>query len=423
MKPVRNSKTAVCCNKFVGFLFRRSVTYPVTRILPVAWIVAVGFSCAPKHPDFDSASFETWFTAASHEVPLNIRSASSAVIDSIVHTIRASSSAGVSVVTLNDTAQRPYVIGFRTPVNMRRDTLYPCVIYLHGGVGTLRNDKGDSAWRMLDMINDSMELFLVSPSADRVAPWWSAAGLSRILQTLRYMTLHYPVDPDRVFLAGVSDGATGCWAAANVIGGPFAGFVAVSGFGGMLPNLGMQLFAENLMQRPIYNVNAGRDRLYPIDMVEKFLDAMEREGVGVMRRIYPEEEHGFDYRMREAGTLCRILREWSRRGPDAIRGRGMSGYPVDISKCIMLKPVPGAQQFAVNGFCSRDTFFLRTSGIDRFLMYFDQDDPCARPHFFVVNGAGARRYRPVAATREIELLLMKQRCLPGSTGVTYYKIH
>jgi hypothetical protein len=43
------------------------------------------------------------------------------------------------------------------------------------------------------------------------------------------------------------------------------------------------------MQRPIYNVNAGRDRLYPIDMVEKFLDAMEREGVGVMRRTYPKK--------------------------------------------------------------------------------------------------------------------------------------
>jgi len=116
------------------------------------------------------------------------------------------------------------------------------------------------------------------------------------------MTLHYPINPDKVFLAGVSDGATGCYAVANTMCGPFAGFIAVSGFGGMLPQMGIQLFPSNIMQRPIYNVNAGKDRIYPIEEVRKFLDWLTNSGVAIERKEYPDELHGFDYRGKESAN-------------------------------------------------------------------------------------------------------------------------
>ena len=222
---------------------------------------------------------------------------------------------GLGVEILRDSGGTPYKVGFSTPETFPPDSTYPLIIYLHGGTRGTSNSKGEKAYEMLSPLADSIDLFLASPSANGEAPWWSGTGLKRILQTLRFMSLHFPIDPQRVFLAGVSDGATGCYAAANCIPGPFAGFIAVSGFGGLLPNLGMQLFPHNLMQRPIYNVNAGQDRLYPKESVDSFLQWLSENGVYVQTAFYPEEGHGFDYHRQEIPSLLGILRTWRRPAP------------------------------------------------------------------------------------------------------------
>jgi acetyl esterase/lipase len=343
-------------------------------------------------------------------------------IVSIVAAIRRQSPSGNRRVVLKDTAGSDYSVGYLTPAVIRHDTTYPCIIYLHGGIGSTRSDKGDSAYLMLDMLADSMELFLASPSANRWTPWWSPAGLSRILQTLRYMTLHYPINPDKVFLAGVSDGATGCWAAANSIASPFAGFIAVSGFGGMLPQLGMTLNPENLMQRPIYNVNAGNDRLYPIAAVNQFLDFMEQGGVGVRRMIYPDEEHGFDYRFKEASTLCGIIRDWSLPHGNGFRWKSSAAYPAVVGHCIAVERVGDASSFFVQGFCRSDTFFLHSTGLRRLQMYFDADDRCMQQVVFIINDKKSRHYKAITSNREMELLLMKQRCFPVIVEGLFFSI-
>ncbi|MCU0610030.1 MAG: dienelactone hydrolase family protein [Chitinispirillaceae bacterium] len=234
-----------------------------------------------------------------------------AILSHALHSLRASARSGICKEWLTDTIGLPYLVGYKTPDHISPARL-PLVIYLHGGIGSERNDKGDSAFMMLIALADTFDLFLASPSANRYVPWWSPAGLGRILQTLRFMTLHYAIDPDRIFLAGVSDGATGCYAVANTIPGPFAGFFAVSGFGGMLPAMGMPLHAANLKRRPIYNVNAGKDRIYPVEQVQQFVAFLQDQGVPVISKIYPDEMHGFDYREKETGTLADFIRTWSR---------------------------------------------------------------------------------------------------------------
>jgi hypothetical protein len=256
--------------------------------------------------------FQNWFTKPTTAVTSELASTPLGTLDSFVKIIRKESVSGSLVDSLTDSSGATYILGFCTPKKIRPDTLYPLVLYLHGGTGTQVNTKGEKAYEMLLPLTDSMQIFLASPSASRDARWWDATGLYRILQTVRYMTLHYPIDPDKIFLSGVSDGATGCWAAANSINGPFAGFFSISGFGGMLPSIGMELFPENIRQRPIYSVNAGKDRLYSLDMVNQFLDYMVSKGVPVIRKTYPDEEHGFDYREKEFGTLCELLRTWKR---------------------------------------------------------------------------------------------------------------
>ena len=90
---------------------------------------------------------------------------------------------------------------------------------------------------------------------------------------------------------------------------------------------GMQLFSENIMQRPIYNVNAGKDHLYPLESVNKFLDYMEQKGVNVKRKVYLDRKHGFDFRFEEFGNLCEIIRTWKRPSHQTIFWRFVPGYP------------------------------------------------------------------------------------------------
>jgi len=216
-------------------------------------------------------------------------------------------------VIVNDSDGTPYTLGIGLPRNFDRNRVYPLIIYLHGGIGTEVSTKGERAWEMFGGLRDSIDVIVASPSGNRFAPWWSRRGTGRIIHAVRYVETMYAVDTNKVFLAGVSDGATGCYAVASALGGggPFAGFFAISGFGGMLQNLGVQLSIDNLRKRPIYNVNGGKDHLYPIEAVSGFVDYLRGEGVPVTAKVYPDEGHGFDYKEREYSELIRRIKDWS----------------------------------------------------------------------------------------------------------------
>jgi len=218
-------------------------------------------------------------------------------------------------VVLSDSDGTPYTLGIGLPNRFERGRAYPLIVYLHGGIGTEVSDKGARAWEMLGGLRDCVDVLLASPSGNRFAPWWTPRGMSRVARAVEYMGVMYAVDSAKVFLAGVSDGATGCYAVASTPSAsrPFAGFFAISGFGGMLPDLGVRLSPENMRGRPIYNIQGGQDKLYPITLVNGFIDYLQKNGVPVTSKVYPEEGHGFDYREQEFQELARLIGEWARQ--------------------------------------------------------------------------------------------------------------
>jgi predicted peptidase len=220
-------------------------------------------------------------------------------------------------VTVSDSDGTPYALGIGLPRRFDRGRAYPLIVYLHGGIGTEISTKGERAWEMLGGLRDSIDIILASPSGNRFAAWWSPRGMARIVHAARYVSTMYNIDTCKIFLAGVSDGATGCYAVASAMGGkgPFAGFFAVSGWGGMLPILGAQLSIDNLRKRPIYNIQGGQDRLYPIETVNSFIEYLRNEGVPITNKVYPDEEHGFDYKEREYSELIGKIKAWSLSQP------------------------------------------------------------------------------------------------------------
>ncbi len=319
-------------------------------------------NCKQDSATFSINKFADWYINPTDSVARTYTYIQKSTIDSFFSILHRESKSGTFCDTLHDSTGVPYLLGYSTPKKISTDTLYPLIIYLHGGTGTENNNKGEKAYEMLKPLGDSMELFLASPSANRYCRWWDAAGLDRILQTVRYMSMKYPIDPRKIFLSGVSDGATGCWAAANCINYPFAGFFAVSGFGGMLPQLGIT-FTENIKARPIYNVNAGKDRLYPIDIVNQFLDQVNSFGVNVFRKSYPDEEHGFDYRDKEYSTFCNYIRTWKLPDSNPIQWTFIPGVHNTPPHVVGWTISEVADHRYVNGTFKDDTLFITSEGI------------------------------------------------------------
>jgi acetyl esterase/lipase len=355
--------------------------------------------------------------SAAKYAAIALRSLDSVQLNAAFRSFRSRADTGTIRLWLTDSAGLRYRLGCTTPRDMGRDTVYPLIIYLHGGIGTERTDKGDSAFMMLAALADTFKLFLASPSANRFAPWWSPLGLSRILQTMRFMTLHYPVNPCKVFLAGVSDGATGCYAAANTIPAPFAGFIAVSGFGGMLPMLGMQLIPANLMQRPIYNVNAGLDHIYPVENVKEFIRLLQEQGVGITSKIYPDEKHGFDYRGKEMAALAELIRTWSRPAFNGLSWAFVPGCPNLPDN--LLNWTLSADEASINAFWRHDTLIIKEQGIEKLTAAFStvpagKKIPCRilsddeKPY--------VRTFAPIKLRWPQNLQFMAKRCFPEITG-------
>ncbi|HMD69290.1 MAG TPA: dienelactone hydrolase family protein, partial [Chitinivibrionales bacterium] len=329
---------------------------------------------------------------------------------------------GAKTTVLVDTFNASYTVGWKTPAQVRYDTAYPLIVYLHGGTGTELTTKGELAYAMLSSLADTFNLFLASPSANRYAPWWSPAGMSRILQTVRFMTLCYPINRDKIFLAGVSDGATGCYCAANTICDPFAGFIAISGYGGMLASLGMTINPQNLMQRPILNINAGHDRIYPLQQVLQFLSWLEQNGVNVEHREYPDEEHGFDYRQREYGNLASIIRTWNRpEARNSVSWEFTQGFPNVPSHCIGWEMQKDASRAGINAYWNGDTLKVRATGLAAATCAFSGMSKTSA--FVSVNGSSARRLGPEKKDGRTLLALALHQLFPRVRPQSVFRIH
>ncbi len=402
----------------------RRVPFCLCRLLAVAVVLMAGGCDTGRSIREMSQLYARWFVTPTEARADSLERCSLSELReaAALAAARTAGEPGQGSVRLVDPDGAAYTVGCVTPQPLEPNTRYPLLIYLHGGLGNATDSKGERAYEMMLPLSDSLPLLLASPTATRTAPWWSTAGLERILQTLRYMSLHYPVDPARVILAGVSDGATGCYAAANAIPAPFAGFIAVSGFGGMLPSLGIPLAPGNLMQRPIYNVNGDKDHLYPARAVHRFLDKLEKQGVGVIRAHYADEGHGFDYRDRELPRLAQLVRSWRR--PAQRRGiawRVLSEMPNRADNLISWRTQENLAGLpAINAYWDKGRLVVSSLGVKRFTFAARRAE---RPPVVVANGRAEERCRDISSQVHAQLAAAQQSCFPGLTECAVYSVN
>jgi hypothetical protein len=187
----------------------------------------------------------------------------------------------------------------------------------------------------------------------------------------------------------------------------------------MLPDFGIRLFPGNLMQRPIYSIQAGNDRLYPVLEVNRFLDQLEQEGVRIRRALYPDEEHGFEYRARETGALLEILRTWRR--PDQWHIACFNVIP-DIQRAdnLITCQFPGESGW-VTAYRTSDTLHIQTSGIVSCLLRM-QDRP-GSSIFYTINRKFQGKITIEKPSSRHYLEILSHSCYPLDTQCGIAVIH
>jgi predicted esterase len=160
----------------------------------------------------------------------------------------------------------------------------PCLIFLHGMGGNWK-----SHFWVLSRISTRMKCAVIAPTFG-MGNWSRPGGAEFVVQVAREAIETLPVDPDRLFVLGYSNGAMGVTRAAVEEPGLFAGLVYLS------PVTEDEFFSRaefrsHYADRRILFLHGGLDRRIPRDFVERSVTTLRGFGCDVRLKVYEDEDH------------------------------------------------------------------------------------------------------------------------------------
>jgi hypothetical protein len=185
---------------------------------------------------------------------------------------------------------------------------YQVRVQLHGGImNRPTNVPPPNAGGIGALAGDEPQIYVV-PFAWEAAPWWSDDQLLNLRTVLDMVKRRYNVDENRVVLSGVSDGGTGAYYVAMRDTTPYASFLPLNGYWGILAVHDLQvdgpLFPGNMRNKPFFIINGERDPLYPPRLVEPAIahyrkmgltfDYEQEAGAGHNTRWWPRVKGAFE---------------------------------------------------------------------------------------------------------------------------------
>jgi dienelactone hydrolase len=217
---------------------------------------------------------------------------------------------------------QPYALALSIPLTYRPANGYALVVCLHGAGFT--GDAYLERWQA----RLGEDYLLACPTYPGGA-WFTRRAEELVLATIQYVRQRYHVDPDRIFLTGMSNGGIGAWLIGMHHAPLFAGVAPMAGGldGVLMP------FLANLRNTPIYMIHGAKDQVMPASLsrsISRELTALgyvhvyrEHQGEHPMAggHYFPREElpalmTWLDHQRRDpAPTRVTLVREASRFHP------------------------------------------------------------------------------------------------------------
>lgn len=159
---------------------------------------------------------------------------------------------------------------------------WPLILFLHG-VG----ERGDNLDRVkihgppkLIAKGKSFPFIVLSPQCP-AGQWWDVEMLDALLNKIE---ADYAVDPDRVYVTGLSMGGFGTWALAGAYPDRFAAIAPICGGG-------EPVSARYIKHLPTWVFHGDKDAVVPIKRSQEMVDALKACNGNVKFTIYPGAGH------------------------------------------------------------------------------------------------------------------------------------
>ncbi|HWG97173.1 MAG TPA: hypothetical protein VN647_08835 [Nitrospira sp.] len=173
---------------------------------------------------------------------------------------------------------QPYPLSLFVPPTYQTSRAYALVVCLHGFGFT--GEEYLERWRP----RLGEDYLLACPSYPSGA-WFTRRAEELVLETIRQVAHRYHIDPDRVFLTGMSNGGIGTWLIGMHHASLFAGLAPMaSGLDDVL-----MPFLANLRSTPIYIIHGAKDQVMPVDLSRSIVRELDKLGYPYVYREHHRE--------------------------------------------------------------------------------------------------------------------------------------
>lgn len=157
--------------------------------------------------------------------------------------------------------------GLYVPLNYQSSQSYALVICLHGAGFT--GDAYLERWQT----RLGEKYILACPTLPQ-GNWWTREAADVVLATLHAVQSRYHIDPDRVFLTGMSNGGIGVYLIGSHYASLFAGLAPMaSGLDDVLLP-----FLHNLRHTSVYLIHGAQDQVMPVELSRTIAQELTRLG-------------------------------------------------------------------------------------------------------------------------------------------------
>lgn len=174
---------------------------------------------------------------------------------------------------------RAYPLSMSIPASYDSSKSFGLVVCLHGA--GFSGDAYLERWRA----RLGGDYILACPTYPSGA-WFTRPAEELVLTTIRDLRRRYHVDPDRIFLTGMSNGGIGAWIIGMHHAPLFAGIAPMAGGldGTLMP------FLANLRNTSIYIIHGAKDQVMPVELSRSISRELQALGYAHVYREH-EREH------------------------------------------------------------------------------------------------------------------------------------
>jgi predicted peptidase len=180
-----------------------------------------------------------------------------------------------------------YLLSLPPDYNDKADQKWPLIFFLHGSgesgsdVNQVKKHGPPKIIENTPRSSVATQFIVVSPQCPDAGRGWKPEDLILLLDDVQ---AKYRVDPDRVYLTGLSMGGFGTWDLATAYPDRFAAIAPMCGGGNPAR-------ANRLRKLPIWIFHGGADPTVPVRLSEDMAEALKKLNADVTFTKYPGVGH------------------------------------------------------------------------------------------------------------------------------------